>query len=400
MPSLAQLRTTPNALAPRYARFRVAERLLLTGHSHQAWPDVAEEGLRQCFADAAEAVDKKWERAEAMAEEVQAGYRRLLDDPGGHVALGPNTHDLVVKLLSALDLRRRRRVVTTDAEFHSLRRQLARLAEEGLEVVRLAAEPVETIAERLADETDDHTALVAVSAVLFTSARIVPDLGTVAAACQRHGAELLVDAYHALGVLPFPIHELGLGGAWVTGGGYKYLQLGEGNAFLRIPPHAAGVRPAITGWFAEFDELYDPHQPHLVAYGPPATRFAGATYDPCSHYRAARVFRFFGAEGLDAAFLRRVSQHQVGLLRSAFDALGLPEDTVARDHVAAPVSVAGFLALRAPQAHRLQQALAGRGVLTDSRADVLRLGPAPYLSDAQLEEAVAILGEVALAPGP
>ena len=29
----------PNALAPHYSRFRVAERLLLTGHSHQAWPD-------------------------------------------------------------------------------------------------------------------------------------------------------------------------------------------------------------------------------------------------------------------------------------------------------------------------------------------------------------------------
>ena len=34
----------PNALAPHYSRFRVGERLLLTGHSHQAWPDVALEG--------------------------------------------------------------------------------------------------------------------------------------------------------------------------------------------------------------------------------------------------------------------------------------------------------------------------------------------------------------------
>ena len=39
MPALADFRHTPNALAPHYARFRVAERLLLTGHSHQAWPD-------------------------------------------------------------------------------------------------------------------------------------------------------------------------------------------------------------------------------------------------------------------------------------------------------------------------------------------------------------------------
>jgi hypothetical protein len=40
-----------------------------------------------------------------------------------------------------------------------------------------------------------------------------------------------------------------------------------------------------------------------------------------------------------------------------------------------------------------------RGVRTDHRADVLRPGPAPYLSDAQLLEAVGILGECVRAAG-
>ena len=79
------------------------------GHSHQAWPDVAEEGLREGFADAADAVDGKWARAEEVADQVRAGYRRLLADPDGEIALGPNTHDLVIKLLSTLDLRERPR---------------------------------------------------------------------------------------------------------------------------------------------------------------------------------------------------------------------------------------------------------------------------------------------------
>ena len=39
--SLADLTRRPNALAAHYSRFRVGERLLLTGHSHQAWPDVS-----------------------------------------------------------------------------------------------------------------------------------------------------------------------------------------------------------------------------------------------------------------------------------------------------------------------------------------------------------------------
>ena len=48
-----------NPLAPHYSRFRVAERLLLTGHSHQAWPDVAL-GAQAAFEDAALDVDAKW----------------------------------------------------------------------------------------------------------------------------------------------------------------------------------------------------------------------------------------------------------------------------------------------------------------------------------------------------
>ena len=398
--SADDLRSTPNALARHYRRFAVSDRLLLTGHSHQAWPDVAEEGLLRCFADAAEAVDAKWERAETTAERVRAGYRSLLADPTGEIALGPNTHDLVVKLLSALDLHRRPRVVTTDAEFHSLRRQLARLAEEGLEVERVPAKPVDTLAERLAAAVDNRTALVAVSAVLFTTARIVPNLAAVASRCERFGAELLVDAYHALGVVPFPVHHQGLAAAWITGGGYKYLQLGEGNGFLRVPPHAAGVRPVVTGWYAEPDGLFDAGRPGHVAYGPPASRFAGGTYDPSSHYRAARVLDFFAEHGLQPTFLRAVSLHQVGLLRSAFDALGLPDGLVTRDRETPAAAVGGFLALHSPVAPRLRQALSGRGVHADSRGDILRLGPAPYLSDDQLEMAVALLGEVAAEVAP
>lgn len=387
--------TGGNPLARHYARFRVTERILLSGHSHQAWPDVAEEGLLECFADAAELVDGKWARAEAKADEVRAGYRRLLGDPSGEIALGPNTHDLVIKLLSTLDLRARPRIVTTDGEFHSLRRQLDRMAEDGLEVVRVPAEPVGTLTERLAAGVDGRTALAAVSAVLFQTSRIVPGLGAVANAAALHGAEVLVDAYHALGPLPFPVHEHGLGEAWVTGGGYKYLQLGEGNAFLRIPPHAHDVRPAVTGWFAEFGDLTAGHDPHVVTYGPPHTRFNSGTYDPASHYRAARVFDFFEEHGLEPPVLRAGYQHQLGVLAASFDALDLPPEVITRDDVPL-TSLAAFLSLRAPAAGRIQQALVDRGVFTDSRADRLRVGPAPYLSDRQLVDGMGTIGQVAL----
>lgn len=384
---------TPNALAPEYSRFRVSERLLLTGHSHQAWPDVAFEGQERAFLDAAELVDDKWPRAFEMADQVRRGYARLLDDAPECVALGHSTHELVVRWLSGLPLRKRARLVTTDGEYHSIRRLVDRLEEEGIQVAKVSALPVATLAERLARAVDGRTAAVMVSSVLYRSAEIVPNLRAVADACARHGTEMLVDAYHHLNVVPFSIREMGLERAYVTGAGYKYCQIGEGNAFLRFPRDCA-LRPVVTGWFSEF-ALKEKAPERPVVYGEGPARFAGATYDPTSHYRAAPVFEFFEKRGLAPALLREVSQHQVGLLIERFDALDLDEKVIARDRSVALKDIGGFLVLRSPRAGEICKKLHAQGVYTDYRADVLRMGPAPYLSDGQIEEAVRALGSLA-----
>jgi kynureninase len=398
--ALADLSGDPNGLAAHYRHFRVGERLLLSGHSHQAWPDVARAGILAAFDDAARGVDEKWALAEVQAERVRAGYRALLDDPAGEIALAASTHELVVRWLSALPLAAKPRLVTTDGEFHTLRRLLARLerleplAESGLEIVRVPANPVDSLAERLAAAIDERTAAVLTSAVFFETARIVPRLGELAAECQRRETPLLVDAYHALGAIPFSLRALGLESALVTGGGYKYLQLGEGNAFLRLP-RGLDLRPVVTGWFAEFWTKTASKRWEQVDYAPGAAAFAGATYDPTSHYRAARVLDFFVEQGLTREFLRQVSQHQVGLLARAFDALDLPAELLRRDRSTPLSQFAGFLALDCPAAQALCEKLLVKGVLCDARGRSLRLGPAPYLSDAQIERAVEILGEVA-----
>jgi kynureninase len=389
---LAALRASPNALAGHYTRFDVAGRLLLTGHSHQAWPDRAFHGQALAWEDAARLADEKWGPAFEKAERVRRGYARLLDDPDGDIALGQSTFELVSRFLSALPLTERPSLVTTDGEFHTIRRLLDRLAEEGVEVVKVDALPADTAAERLARAVDSRTAAVLASSVYFLDARIVPGLGQVAHACDRVGAHLLVDAYHHLNVVPFSVRAEGLETAFVTGGGYKYCQLGEGNAFLRVPRDTR-LRPVLTGWFAEFAELAGEAGHGRVRYGSGAERLAGATYDPTSHYRAAEVFDFHEEEGLTPELLRAVSQHQVALLADAFDGLDADPGVVDRDRSVPLTAVAGFLALRSPRAGDLAARLRHRGVLTDHRGDVLRWGPAPYLSDRQLQDAMALLGE-------
>ena len=391
--TVEQLRASPNALAPHYSSFRVSERLLLTGHSHQAWPDVGFQAQQEAWRDAARYVDEKWEHAFERCARVSRGYGELLGEPEGDVTRAPNTHEMVVRFLSALPLRERRRVVTTDAEFHTVRRQLDRLAEAGAaEVVKVPGYPASDVVDRLVAEVDDRTAAVMVSAVFFEQGIVVPGLDRLAEVCTRNGALLLVDAYHALGAIPFALPRMGLESAFVVGGGYKYLQLGEGNCFLRTPGGCA-LRPVVTGWFSEFAELAEEKVPGEVRYGKGPARFAGSTFDPTSQYRGAAVMDFFAEPALDGAFLRSVSAHQVGLLARTFRDRDLDPGVVRLDDSVRMEERAGFLALSAPRAGDLCGALRERGVRTDFRGTTLRFGPAPYLSDAQIVAAMDALME-------
>ena len=381
---------TPNPLARHYSRFRVGERLLLTGHSHQAWPDVGFEAQQHAWLDAAEYVDGKWAKAEVQAARVRAGYARLLGDRAENIALGQNTHELVTRWLSALPLRERPRLVTTDAEFHSLRRQVDRLEEAGLETINVPATPADTLADRLAASIDSRTGCVMVSSVLFETAAIVPGLERLAAACRRDGVPLLLDAYHQLNVVPFSLGA-GLEDVFVTGGGYKYCQLGEGNCFLRVPPHSQ-MRPVLTGWFTTFESREEVGA-RRVLYGPGARAFGGATYDPTSHYRAAAVFDFFEQQDLTADRLRVINRHQVHLLKTEFERLDCAP-SVAYVEPMPDERRGGFLAIRATAAIAVARRLRERGVHSDARGEVLRLGPAPYVRDDQLRDAIQVLGEI------
>ncbi len=351
------------------------DRLHVAAHSHHLWPDASFDGQVRCWEDAARLADRKWDVI--MGEvwpEAQAGVAAELGtgDPSA-IVFSANTHDFVIRLATACPRRdpTRLRVLTSDGEFHSARRQFARWAEDGwLEVETVAAEPFASFDERfLAAARAGNHDLIFVSQVLFGSGRVMGGLDALADLAAPDGPWVVVDAYHAFMAIDAPLTPALGARLFVLGGGYKYAMAGEGMGFLHCPP-GFGPRPPITGWYAEFGELEAP--PGGVGYTRDAMRFMGATFDPSSLYRFNAIRRMLAIEGLTTA---RISDHVAALQAQAVDALSAT--AIGGAELLNPLDSgphARFLAYRSPDAARWQKALLDRNVITDVRGEVLRIG--------------------------
>lgn len=152
------------------------ERLHFAAHSHHFWPDVTFEAHQRAWLDAARLADDKWDNvfSEVWSQAQRHAATELALPSPESIVFAPNTHELVLRLLSCLGPKPK--VVASDSEFHSFERQTRRLEEEGLlELTRVPAEPFATFPARLAIASKDAE-LVFFSQVFFNSGAQVEHL--------------------------------------------------------------------------------------------------------------------------------------------------------------------------------------------------------------------------------
>jgi selenocysteine lyase/cysteine desulfurase len=336
-------------------------RLHFAAHSHHLWPDASFAGHIEAWDDAARLADLKWDRI--FGEVIPEAQRHIaaelsLPDPAT-IAFAPNTHDFVVRIVSALPMAKPR-VLASDGEFHSFRRQSQRWAEAGrIELVTATAGDLLTLAQ-----TGDFD-LIFASQVQFNSGRALPDMAALAALARPEGPWVVIDGYHGFTATPTDLSGIA-SNAFYLAGGYKYAMAGEGVCFLHAPPGYA-PRPEITGWYAAFDALTA--QQGEVGYAPDGRRFLGSTFDPSGLYRFNAVQRMLAAERLGT---EAIAAHCDALKARFLAADPLPGLRLLSD------PRARFLAFAGSAAPGLHAALEARQVITDLRGEVLRIGFALY----------------------
>ncbi|HZC38829.1 MAG TPA: aminotransferase class V-fold PLP-dependent enzyme [Sphingomicrobium sp.] len=379
---------------PLFSRSLAADpdRLHFAAHSHHLWPDASFEGQMEAWNDAARLADRKWDKlmGEVWPEAQAHVARELGTGIPDSVVFSSNTHDFLIRLVTAAPRREPGplRVLTSDGEFHSARRQLARSVEEGwITLEQVATEPFGSFSERFlaAGQSGEHD-LILVSKVLFGSGRTFDRVEELAGLGREEGPWVVVDGYHAFMALDRPFGAEAAGSAFYLGGGYKYAMAGEGCAFMHAPP-GFGPRPPVTGWFAEFEDLS--LLPGQVGYAKDASRFLGATFDPSGLYRFNAVQRMLQENGLTTA---RMSTYVTGLQQQLLDAIG--GRPLAKAELLNPLDGAPharLLAFRSPDAQRWYTELKAQNCITDVRGDVLRIGFGIYQDEEDVERLLQLV---------
>lgn len=397
-----------------YSRFLSAlaakNMLHFAAHSHHGWPDISREAHIKYWDDANELVDDKWEHILChVVPAAQDHISRILKlKDKSQIAFASNTHELLTRLISTFPPTRPIRILTTNSEYHSFRRQIQRMEEDGLVVVvKIDADIlradrevflVQIIQQLQSEEPFD---LFFISQVFFDSGLMISTIEFERLVSYAPAETIVcIDGYHSFAAVDVDLSMLE-GRVFFLAGGYKYAQAGEGMCFL-VVPHG-DWRPAYTGWFAEMSSLAGVKS-EAVRYGSDGSSFSGSTKDYSAMYRFVGVWDHFLKEevtveavhthvtSLQNTFLALLQKEGVAVTSAG---VAHPRDSLPFELVNADSSHRGhFLTFDLGDPARCRQVCEGlreRGVWTDHRAQRLRFGFAPYHDEADVTKMVHIV---------
>jgi len=309
---------------------------------------------------------------------VKERLARLLARSAGEVAFLFNASEGLFVAASGIDWRPGDNVVTALSEFPSVHH--AWHYRRAVEVRAIGETLVPTLGE-LRDAVDGRTRIVAVSHVSYlTGARW--DLGALREIADRVGARLVVDASHALGVVP-------LDGALcdvVVSCCYKWLLGAHGvGVFFINADRWPDLSPPWLGWHSVEREP-GPGAAHFELKRS-IERFETGNYSFVSLYLLEAGLRTLERVGIGG-----IEEHVLALggrLRAELTQLGCEVLTPSE-----PSRRAGNLAIALSDVARIEQELRAAAVVTWAGNGRLRLSVHAYNDELDVARAAAVLKQV------
>lgn len=240
--------------------------------------------------------------------------------------------------------------------------------------------------EKIIDAIDERTLLVPISHVLFRSAYIL-DVKAIIEKAHRVGAMVILDGYHAGGIVPFDVTDLNVD--FYLGGVLKWMCGGPGGVFLYARPDLLKtVEPKLTGWMAHqrpFDFEVDE-----IDLREDAFRFLNGTPAIPSLYANEPGIDIIAEVGVEN--IRQKSMRQTALIIERAQEAGYQINTPL-----GPQRRAGTVTLdpNLEYSYEISRELLARNIIVDYRRQAgIRIAPHFYNSDDEIHLALDTLHEI------
>jgi selenocysteine lyase/cysteine desulfurase len=352
-------------------------------------PPIAVYDAMRSFLDEWRDYGEKWEAWLLEVVRARKEFGRLIGAGVDDVACVPNVTSGLAAIASALRLKPGQNVVVSELNFPTNVYMWHSLKEKGLisEVRVLKAENGKVPISSFEKAVDDKTAAVSVDYVSWING-CREDIPNVTRITHSHGALMIVDAFHAVGVFPVDVQRLGVD--VLTCGTYKWLMGPHGTAFLYVSHEASDkLEPSIVGWHGISDSVVARVQSKQDTFGRPfdlrgvdpakdATRFEWGTWSVITVAGARAAIEFTQKYSPDyrAPRIERLNGRLLDGIRKKMNKITSPEGKERRS---------GIVTFEVDEAVKVAQRLQQEGVVVAARVNVLRVSPHFYNTEEEID---------------
>ncbi len=351
------------------------------------------------FLDDWSSTGEHWDAWMEDVVEARRLFGTLIGARREEVGLLPSVSVAISSVASSLRLTERKKVVTSALNFPTNVMMWQRMKESGIlkEVSILkpsgGAVPVESYAKTI----DDKTAVVAVDYVSwFSGAR--ENIKEISEIAHRHGALLLVDSFHALGVFPFDAKKDGID--VLVSGFYKWLCGPHGIACVYVDEGVlGGLRPSYMGWHGIEGNVVDRQLAGRDPFDVPfpldraepaatAARFEWGTWATVCVIGAIEAMKFALDSGIESRYGRIKAMRDK--IQDGFSEMGLK--------VITPTSGtnerAGIVSFETKRQQEVVQALMKQKIVVSGRFGSIRASPHFYNLPEEVDALLGALGPI------